>query len=53
MAGTTNSWFAQYANQEAPCINDVQNSSSISSCLLWLVVGLVIGSLSFEKKKTS
>lgn len=52
MSGVTNSWIEQYTNQPTPCINDVQNTNdgSFSSCLMWLFIGVIIGSLSFEKK---
>lgn len=50
MAGVTNSWIQQYTDQPSPCIADTSSSNSLGSCILWLVVGIVIGSLSFEKK---
>jgi hypothetical protein len=49
--GVSNSWIQQYTDQPSPCIADTSSgSSSIGSCILWFVVGIVIGSLSFEKK---
>lgn len=51
--GVSNSWIQQYTDQPSPCIADtsVSNDSTFGNCLLWLLVGLVIGSLSFEKNK--
>lgn len=50
--GTTNSWMGQTVlAQPSPCDPAVtETESTLSNCVLWLVVGLVIGSLSFEKK---
>jgi hypothetical protein len=50
MAGITNSWIEQYTTQPTPCITNTPGSSSLSSCLLWLVIGLVLGSVTFQKK---
>lgn len=52
MAGYVNSWIEQYTTQPTPCIQDtVQETTTLSNCVLWLIVGLVIGSLTFEKKR--
>ena len=51
MAGVTNSWIQQYTDQPTPCINDVKGSSSLGSCILWLLLGLAIGSLTSSKKR--
>lgn len=54
MAGITNSWIEQYtAPETTPCINDNKDAGSFSNCILWLVVGLVLGSLTFSKKGTT
>ena len=57
MAGITNSWIEQYTVQPTPCINtDNQSGStaacdfSLSNCIVWAIVGLVIGSITFSKK---
>lgn len=54
MAGVANSWIEQYTTQPTPCINtggsNVFSTSTFSSCLLWLALGLLIGSISFQKK---
>lgn len=48
--GTTNSWMGQTVlAQPSPCAPENQGTA-LSNCILWVVVGLVIGSLSFEKK---
>jgi hypothetical protein len=53
MAGVANSWIEQYTTQQTPCINGSggsSGSSTFSSCLVWLLVGLVLGSITFQKK---
>jgi len=57
MAGIANSWIEQYTAQPTGCgvggtVTD-QGSSTFSSCIVWLLVGLVIGSLTFSKKGSS
>lgn len=53
-AGIANSWIEQYTTQPTPCITNTGGSTmfstSFSNCLLWLVLGLVVGSISFQKK---
>ena len=50
-AGIANTWIDQYSTQPVPCItNSTSISSSFSNCLLWLVLGLVVGSITFQKK---
>lgn len=52
MAGIANSWIEQYTTQQTPCISNTSSafSASFSSCLLWLAIGLVLGSITFQKK---
>lgn len=58
MAGVANSWIEQYTTTPTPCVagstgagSETTNTApTLSSCLLWLVVGLVIGGLTFQKK---
>jgi hypothetical protein len=58
MAGIANSWIEQYTQTQLPCTGGVtgstgsngSSSSTFSSCILWLVVGLVLGSITFQKK---
>jgi len=50
MAGITNSWIDQYYTQPTPCITNTPSGSTLSSCLLWVIVGLVLGSITFQKK---
>lgn len=51
MAGVTNSWIEQYTTQPTPCITNTTGiGSSFSSCLIWLIAGLVLGSITFQKK---
>lgn len=49
MSGYVSSWIEQYTTSPITCANQPPVSVS-SSCLVWLVVGLVLGSLTFEKK---
>ncbi len=52
--GIANSWIEQYTMSPTPCIGggttSTGGSTTLSSCLVWLLVGLVIGSLTFQKK---
>jgi hypothetical protein len=55
MAGIANSWIGEVYAQPTPCITDtpvnqITNNTTVSSCLIWLVVGLLLGSIRFEKK---
>lgn len=52
MAGVTNSWIGTTVlDQPLTCgTNSGSTNSTFSNCVVWLIVGLVIGSLSFEKK---
>lgn len=58
MAGYVNSWIEQYTGvNPTPCIGDTvqqttNNTTLAGSCILWLIAGLVFGSLKFEKKGT-
>lgn len=53
MAGIQNSWIsATVLDQPSPCAETSQQTGTISDCVLWLIVGLLIGSLTFEKKGT-
>ena len=55
MAGFVNTWIDQYTQQQTPCINNpgsYSTTTSFQSCLLWLALGLLIGSISFQKKGT-
>ena len=56
-AGITNSWIEQYTVQPTPCItnstNGVSSNGTFSSCLLWLAIGLLVGSITFQKKGSS
>jgi len=51
MAGSQ-SWIETYTMQPTPCITNTPGQSTLSSCVLWLVIGLVLGSISFQKKGT-
>lgn len=53
MAGSQ-SWIDIYTQVPTPCVvnSQPQPSSTLSSCLVWLVVGLVLGGLTFQKKGT-
>jgi len=48
MAGVTNSYFEQFQQQPMPCGGSVTGSS----WALWLLVGLILGSLTFQKRGT-
>lgn len=50
--GTTNSWMGQTVLAEPNVCDPAEQpeNTAFSSCALWLVVGLVLGSLKFEKK---
>ena len=57
MAGIANSWVESYYNQEIPCLGQVvqpapqpASESGFSSCIVWLIVGVVLGSITFSKK---
>jgi len=55
MAGIANSWIEQYTSQQTPCIGGTStgvnlSAGTFSNCLLWLALGLFLGSLSFQKK---
>lgn len=52
-AGYVNSWIESYTAQDVPCIQETTPilTSTFSNCVIWLVVGLIIGSLQFEKKR--
>ena len=53
MAGIANSWIGEVYAQPTPCmggdgttnVNNTTTNTTISSCLLWLVAGLVIGGI--------
>lgn len=49
MAGITNSWIEQYTIEPTPCINNT-GANIISNCIVWLAIGLILGSITFEKK---
>ena len=54
MAGVANSWIEQYTTTPTPCVGgsstSIFGSNTLSNCLLWLVLGLVVGSITFQKK---
>jgi len=50
MAGPANSWVSQYVDQPVPCTNPTTMQPSLTTCVWWLVAGLLIGSLRFSKK---
>ena len=58
MAGIANSWIEQYTMQPTPCITNTGTnvgaggSSLFGNCVLWLLVGLVVGSITFQKKSS-
>lgn len=53
MAGSQ-SWIDTYTQYPTPCIAETPATptATLSSCLVWLVVGLVLGGLTFQKKGT-
>ena len=55
--GIANSWIEQYTMQPTPCIVNTgqnvassENGSTFGNCILWLVVGLVVSAITFQKK---
>lgn len=57
-AGIANSWIETYTQRPTPCINNsgsagglINGSGTLSTCLVWLVVGLVVGSMVKGNKK--
>lgn len=50
MAGYVNSWIEQYQNPPVTCATVSNVPSPITNPWIWLLVGLVLGSLQFEKK---
>jgi hypothetical protein len=53
MAGYVNSWIEQYTGvNPTPCITETVNPPTATPWLLYLIAGLVFGSLKFEKNGT-
>jgi hypothetical protein len=51
MAGYVNSWIEQYQAGTTPCIQDtLEPETSANNWLLWVIVGVILGSLQFEKR---
>ena len=57
MAGIANSWIETYYNTNVPCLGQPiptaqppATESGFSSCIVWLIVGVVLGSITFSKK---
>lgn len=50
MAGST-SWIETYSALPTPCAPGSQ-PSTFSSCIVWLMLGLMLGGLTFQKKGT-
>ena len=51
MAGYVNSWIEQYQQDPTPCIQDtVEPMTTENQWLLWVIVGIILGSLQFEKR---
>ena len=58
-SGIANSWIEQYTLRPTPCITDSKSaggsglgdSGTFGSCLVWLLVGLVVGTMVKGKKK--
>lgn len=53
MAGIANSWIETYTTQAPVCASGSTPPSptpTLSSCLVWLLVGLVLGGLKFQSK---
>lgn len=53
MAGYVNSWIEQYQETPTPCIQETlaPEPTEKPNWLLWVVVGIIVGSLQFEKNK--
>lgn len=49
MAGST-SWIDTYLAVPTPCAPNSQSPTTFSSCIVWLMLGLMLGGLTFQKK---
>ena len=51
MAGYVNSWIEQYTGDNpTPCITETVNPPAVQPWVLWIIAGLIFGSLKFDKK---
>ena len=49
--GYVNSWIEQYTDHPTPCANPNAGGESIlDNWVVWVIVGLVVGSVAFGKK---
>lgn len=52
MAGYVSSWIEQYTGAATGCgIPTSEQQPEVSNCLLYVIVGVVLLSLAFEKKR--
>lgn len=51
MAGYVNSWIEQYQETPTPCIQDTLEPEEQPNWMLWIIVGVILGSLQFEKRR--
>jgi hypothetical protein len=55
MATGTTSWIDTYTQTQTPCVTGLNSGNtgvtgSFSSCIVWLIAGVIIGGLTFQKK---